>query len=381
MKMLYYKWFGAPMKLLIIKVFVLFIRALYAPMKLRKTQNKVLWLSRQSDVKSSDMIMLEKAIQKITPDTKQVFRLRRLKDESALSVSYIMSLFGDMWEMASARVVIVDTYSIPVSCLKHKKSLKTIQIWHALGAVKKFSLQSAGKVQGRDFGVAKAMHMHENYDYVIAPSTETARFYCEAFGCAEENIRIFSLPRVDVLLDEADKRNEFLKLNPEYSGKKIVAYIPTFRDNDEKFARDIYEAFKDSVDYALVVSAHPLSKTTESGEYNFNGDFISRDLMKLADVIVTDYSACAFEASLLGKPLYFYIPDYDVYKEEQGLNVDVKTEMPLFSFQSAEDLLKYIEKNDYDLNILSRFSEKYVENKKINNTELLAEFICSVLGS
>ena len=45
----------------------------------------------------------------VTPETKQVFRLRRLKDESSLSLSYIFSLFGDMWEMASARVVIVDT--------------------------------------------------------------------------------------------------------------------------------------------------------------------------------------------------------------------------------------------------------------------------------
>ena len=180
------------MKLLIIKVFVLFIRILYAPMKLRKTENKIVWLSRQSDSKSSDMIMLEKAISELSPETKQVFRLRRLKDESALSLSYIFSIFGDMWELASSKVAIVDTYSIPVSCLSHKKDLETVQIWHALGAVKKFSLQSAGKAQGRDLGVSKAMHMHENYDYVISPSHKTAEFYCEAFGCKEENIKIFS---------------------------------------------------------------------------------------------------------------------------------------------------------------------------------------------
>ena len=366
------------MKLLIIKVFVLFIRVLYAPMKLRKSQNKILWLSRQSDVKSSDMIMLEKAIQNITPETKQVFRLRRLKDESSLSFSYILSLFGDMWEMASSRVVIVDTYSIPVSCLNHKKSLTTIQIWHALGAVKKFSLQAAGKAQGRDSRVAKALHMHENYDYVIAPSVEASRFYCDAFGCSEDKIRVLSLPRVDILLDSTDKREEFLLLNPQYKGKKIVAYIPTFRDNDEAFATNISEVFKNNEKYGLVVSSHPLSKTTESGKFKFNGDFISRDLIKLADVIVTDYSACAFEASLLGKPMYFYIPDYEIYKKEQGLNVDVKKEMPTVSFESAENLLSCINTDEYDFNMLSAFSEKYVENRKTNNTELMAEFICSV---
>ena len=100
---------GEVMKLFIIKVFVLFIRILYAPMKLRKTQNKILWLSRQSDVKSSDMTMLEKAISDLSPETKQIFRLKRLKDESSLSVSYVFSIFGDMWEIASAKIVLVDS--------------------------------------------------------------------------------------------------------------------------------------------------------------------------------------------------------------------------------------------------------------------------------
>ncbi len=368
------------MKLLIVKVFVLFIRILYAPMKLRKTGNKIVWLSRQSDEKSSDMVMLEEAIKKISPDTQQVFRLRRLKDESALNVSYVLSIFGDMWELASAKVAIVDTYLIPVSCLKHKKELKTVQIWHALGAVKKFSLQSVGKAQGRDTGISKAMHMHENYDYVIAPSQATADFYCEAFGCGKDNIKILSLPRVDVLLDGMSRRDEFVTLNPEYTDKKIVAYIPTFRDNDEKYAESIFSKFGKCNDIKLVISAHPLSKTAESGKYKFNGDFNSRDLMKLADVIITDYSACAFEAAVLGKPLYFYIPDYEVYSEEQGLNVDVKSEMPLYSFQWAEDLIEAIKSDDYGFDTLSQFSERYVENKGTNNTECMAEFIHSLLS-
>lgn len=365
------------MKLFIIKVFVLFIRILYAPMKLRKTQNKILWLSRQSDVKSSDMIMLEKAINSLSPETKQVFRLKRLKDESSLSVSYIFSIFGDMWELASAKIVLIDTYSIPVSCLNHKKSLKTIQLWHALGAVKKFGLQAAGKAQGRDLGVSKAMHMHENYDIVIAPSVATGEIYCEAFGCKKDNIKILSLPRVDTLLDGISKRSDFENKNPDYKGKKIVAYIPTFRDNDDVYAERLYKAFENNENYKLVVSAHPLSKTAEKGTYKFKGEFSSVDLMKLADVLVTDYSACAIEGALLQKPLYFYIPDYEIYKREQGLNVDVKTEMPTLSFESETDLLSAIDSNNYDFNTLSRFSEKYVENKETNNTERMAEFICS----
>ena len=348
-------------------------------MKFRKTQNKILYLSRQSDAKSPDMLMLEDGIKKVSPKTQQVFRLKRLKDESAISLSYIFSIFGDMWEMASAKVVIADTYSIPVSCLNHKKETKIIQIWHAMGAVKQFSLQAAGKAQGRDSGVAKAMHMHENYDYVLAPSEATADFYCQAFGCKKENIKILSLPRVDVILNGDNRRNDFLKLNPDFLNKKIVAYVPTFRDDDEVYTQRLVSAFSSCEQYKLAVSAHPLSKSAQEGLNNIAGGFSSLDLMKLADVVITDYSACAFEAAMLKKPLYFYVPDYEKYKAEQGLNVDVLTEIQGVAFKNEDDLVKSISTGDYAFDLLSAFADKYVENKNTNNTELLAEFICSLL--
>ncbi len=366
------------MKLLILKVFVLFIRVLYAPMKLRRTQNKILWLSRQSNEKSADMQMLEKAIALINPTARQMFRLRRLKDESAVTPSYIFSILGDMWHIATAKVVIVDTYSIPVSCLNHKKATRIVQIWHAMGAVKKFGLQSVGKAQGRDEGVSRVLCMHRNYDYVIAPSKATGDIYCEAFGCKSDCIRIFSLPGVDVLLDNSNRRQEFLDLNPQYNGKRIVAYIPTFRHKDDVYASDLFNAFSGEKDSALVVSAHPLSKTAESGQYRLNGSFDSRDLMKLADVVVTDYSACAIEGALLNKPLYFYVPDYDIYKAEQGLNVDVKSELSGAVYEDAQALINAVNLGAYDFQALNAFKERYVEKIYSNNTEQLAQFICSL---
>ena len=348
-------------------------------MKLRKTQNKILYLSRQSNEKSTDMLMLEAGIKKISPDTKQIFRLRKLKDESAISLSYIFSIFGDMWEMASSRVVITDTYSIPISCLKHKENQKIVQIWHAMGAVKKFSLQAAGKAQGRDLGVAKAMHMHENYDYVLAPSSATGEIYCQAFGCKSENIKLLSLPRVDVILDGENRREEFLSLNPSFVGKKLVAYVPTFREDDDAYARELHKAFEGIFDMALVVSAHPLSKTAQQGKYTFNGNFTSLDLMKLADYVITDYSACTFEAALLKKPLYFFVPDYDKYNEEQGLNVDVFTELTGVAFKETAPLVEALNTKNYDFNMLEAFADKYVENKSNDNAERLALFIRSLL--
>jgi CDP-ribitol ribitolphosphotransferase len=97
--------------------------------------------------------------------------------------------------------------------------------------------------------------------------------------------------------------------------------------------------------------------------------------MKIADGIITDYSACAFEGSLLNKPMWFYVPDYEIYKAEQGLNVDVLNELPSISFSDEKMLVKDISSNNYDLSLIKQFSNKYVKNKNADNTEMLARII------
>ncbi len=364
------------MKVLIIKIFVFFINVLYTFIKLRKTENKIVWLSRQTNEKSEDMKMLSEEISRLSPEAKQVFRLRRLENESGLSFSYIFFVLRDMWEIASAKIAITDTYSIPISCLNHKSDLKVFQIWHALGAVKKFGLQSAGKAQGRDLGVAKAMSMHKNYNFVVAPSEKTAEFYCEAFGCSKEKIVIASLPRVDVISDGKSRYDEFIKFNPKYENKKLIAYFPTFRDNDYIYIKKLFDAFKNNEEYVLIVSPHPATKTSE--EYSFNGSFSTYDLGKLSYGIISDYSATAIECSLLNKPLWFYVPDYEQYKSEKGLNIEIKDEFPDACFEKECELISAI-KNDYDFDNLKRFSDKYIENKGTDNTQKLASIICDSL--
>ena len=109
--------------------------------------------------------------------------------------------------------------------------------------------------------------------------------------------------------------------------------------------------------------------------FTAKGNFSSYDLMKLADIIITDYSACAFEASLLLKPLYFFIPDYESYMQDRGINVDVKKEFPSAAFENAELLADAIKKDNYDMNSLEAFKEKYVENADTNSTKNLVKFI------
>lgn len=370
------------MKSILFEILKLGLRIIYAPIKLFKTKNRIVYLSRQSNDKSIDMVLLEKAIKEQSSDVEQVFRLRMIPDGFADKIKYCLAIFGDMYYLATSRVAILDTYSITVSCLNHKKDLKVIQMWHALGAIKRFGLQSVGTKEGRDEKISKAMCMHKNYDYVIAPSVATAKFYMEAFGCGADKMKICSLPRVDELLNDNGASAKFFKENPSLCGKRIVLYLPTFREREPYVANQLVTEFKDiEGDFSLIISPHPLfSKVKVEQEYSFNGSFSTYDLMKVADIIITDYSACAFEASVLMKPLFFYVPDYAEYSAERGINLDLKKEMPDFTFESAETLVKAL-KADYDFNKLFAFKTKYVENSKANNAEILAKFVLILMNS
>ena len=174
--------------------------------------------------------------------------------------------------------------------------------------------------------------------------------------------------------------SRFFTENPGLSHDKIVLYLPTFRERDAYIAEQLKVEFRDVDGYRLIISAHPLfSKIKIENEFSYSGDFSTYDLMKIADVIITDYSACAFEASVLMKPLYFFVPDYDEYSSERGINVDLKNEMPSATFENAEVLVNASKLNNYDFDMLYKFKCEYVENTKANNAEILAKFVSMLL--
>ena len=77
--------------------------------------------------------------------------------------------------------------------------------------------------------------------------------------------------------------------------------------------------------------------------------------------------------------MWFYVPDYEKYKAEKGLNIEVKNEFSKACFENEFELLNAIQNNDYDFDNLKRFSDKFVEYKGTDNAEKLAGIICNQL--
>lgn len=359
-----------------------FLNIIYFFVKMCPTKNKVVMLSRQSNKLSIDFELIQKEILERTDNVEIKVLCKILKNDIKERINYCFYILKCMYHIATAKVCILDSYSIPISILKHKKDLEVIQIWHASGAIKKFGHQSLNKKEGRGMGIAKIMNMHKNYSHIMAPSKITGNFYSEAFKTDNDKVFLNALPRIDYLLDEElgkDKINEFYKEYPKFKNKETILYVPTFRK--DKDCTDITKGLIDSINfekYNLIIKLHPLDKTEKMREYVVSNKYNTFDLLKIADYIITDYSAVAFEASVLNKPLYFYVYDIDEYEKTRGLNVNLVKEMKKSASTNIKKIVQAIENDEYDYQELEKFRNKYMINDH-NNTKRLVDFIFKYL--
>ena len=374
-------------KYFLLRIFVIIFRIVYFPIKILPIKNKVAFISRQSNNMSIDMSLLNEYLNCNYPEIITVILTKKLEYSLAGIFTYMIHVFKQMYHVATSKVVIVDGYCISVSVLNHKKATKFVQIWHALGAIKKFGYQTVNKLSGHSRAMAEAMCMHRNYDFVLCASEETAKHFCEAFNVEESKIKYLGLPRVDYIVknDEeiADKISEFYQKKKK---KEIVLYVPTFRKKQYVNLDDLISVF-DFDDTVLIIKLHPLDKLNISenirSKYSeksliIDSKYTAYQWLNLCDKVITDYSALGIEATLKGKPLYFYMYDFDEYMETVGLNIDLKKEFGKYAVDNSKDLAKVISQ-DYDFKMFEDFKEKYITVKTDNCTERISRFVVELM--
>lgn len=301
-------------------------------MKLLPAQRKVVLITREPRQISVDFALLKDAIRRRHPD----HRIVVIKHKK-LSPSYIPKAFREMFHLATCAGCLVDGYIIPVSILNHRQDLRIGQIWHALGAIKKFGHLASGTREGPHPRVAATMRMHQNYTFVCASGEVPASIYTAAFGIPAEKVWPLGMPRIDYLLDEekmAARRAKVLRRYPQLAqareaGGRTVLYIPTFRRGKQIPYTQVAAAFSDESS-TLVLLPHPIDKSPlpEGGRTIIGTDFGVLDWLAVADVVITDYSAVTYEAALRDIPLVFWPYDMDEYIEARGLAVDYEAEVP-----------------------------------------------------
>jgi len=345
-------------------------------------KEKVTIISRQSDKPTLDITLLYEELKYNNIET--VVLTKTLNRTLKGVVLYGIQMIVQMYHIATSKVVVLDGYCILVSVLPKKRGQKVIQMWHALGAIKKFGWQSIDNPDGHSKEVSEAMHMHENYDYVFAPGTVTGKFFAEAFRTPEEKTVYYGLPRIDFIKSvDVKKQEEIMRDYPGIADKINVLYVPTFRKNAELDLEKLVDSF-DFNKYNLIVKKHFLDK----GDYSWAEEagavvdmkYSSVEWLRICEKVITDYSAMAFEAAILERDLYIYQPDVSTYEHNVGLNVDLNTEAIAEYVCNKEKQLFEKICQPYKKEVIRAFREKYIEIELDNCTKKICTFIADLLA-
>lgn len=371
----------------LIKTAIAVMQLFYQIFKLFPVRNKIVFISRQADEPSLDFVLLRDEILREHPDYKVVMLCRMLNSGMISKISYALHILRQEYHMATSKAVILDSYCIAASVLKHRKSLVVIQMWHSVGTMKKFGYSILDRPEGSSSKIAHLMKMHHGYSFVLCAGEGYVDHLSQGFNVSPDIIKIYPLPRIQLLQDKEyieKKRSEIFAAYPELdNGKKNIVYVPTFRKaDDEDFDRALADlaAALDPDKYNLIVKAHPLSgyhgqKFETRGSFITCDEFTSMDTLLIADAVVSDYSCIIYEAAVLMKPLYFYTYDYDSYMSTRDIYMDYKKEIPGPMASDGKTLARAIDDMDsYDYDKLAAFLHKYVQATG-HETSDITEFI------
>ncbi|MGO1590535.1 MAG: CDP-glycerol glycerophosphotransferase family protein [Ancrocorticia sp.] len=341
------------------------MRAVYAPMKrfCRTDPCKVVLISRQSDHLSIDFELTLQEITSRLPEAKTVVITKRLEKSWRSALGFFWAQIASLYHLATAQVALLESYWPAVSAVEHKEELTVFQLWHSLGKIKKSGRQTVGQQQGWSASVANELRMHHGYDFVVAGAEAWNPAYRASFGIAEHQILNIGLPRADYLINHHERASRAVfQSYPELNdGKPIVLYAPTFRRTGgaSTGAKNVL-ADIDTTEFHLVVKGHANQPLLASHSSVIEcSEFTGMELLAVADMLITDYSAIAVEAALIGLKTIYYLFDYEEYSQQNGLNLDLPAEFPelvAFTQEELEDKLA----SAYPYEALERYQQKYL---------------------
>ncbi|MBR4451510.1 MAG: CDP-glycerol glycerophosphotransferase family protein [Clostridia bacterium] len=295
---------------------------------------------------------------------------------------------------ATSKVVIVDDYYNLLNTVEKRGNVTLFQLWHACGAFKTFGFSRLGKPDSP----RQSSPNHRMYDFTTVSSQGIVKYYAEGFGISDEKVLPTGIPRTDIFLDkdyEARVKESFYSKYPQLKNKKIILFAPTFRGAGQKSAFYPVSAFDPNAfseklgeDYAVLIKLHPFCEEKFEIRPENSGRVIDlseedeiNDLLFVTDILITDYSSCIFEASLLDIPMLFYAYDLYQYISERDFYSDFESFVPGKIVFTEEELGNSIIEGDFESGKIPAFKEKFFSQIDGKSSRRVADKILSVIDS
>ncbi|ASP24250.1 MULTISPECIES: CDP-glycerol glycerophosphotransferase family protein [Bacillus] len=276
-----------------------------------------------------------------------------------------------------SKAVITDNYFLMTSVLNRRPQTTCIQVWHANGSLKKFGLEDVTNQNRPASDISRFKKVYRSFDFVTVGSDAMADVFKKSFGIRDGQLLKTGVPLTDVYYEE--HKPELKHKWP----KKIILYAPTFRDYDMQSFRLPFteEQLTNALngEYMLLVKLHPavlhqISASFESELIKNVSDMRLHDLLKAADILITDYSSVPFEFALLNKPIFFFTYDLEEYDQKRGLIDNYTSVIPGKACHNSEALLEEMTKKPFRAEEMKRFSDKWNMYSDGNSSEALLKF-------
>lgn len=289
-------------------------------------------------------------------------------------LKYLFQFIYQTYLFNTSRVILLDGNSLVHTTIRKKKNVKVIQLWHALGAIKKFGTHT------------KRRYPIKGYDALIVSSQFFRKIFAESLDTKLSKTLALGYSKSDYLFDEEYQKQQVILFNeahPALKDKKLILYAPTFRGSG---IEDMHSNLNDieqlsnklKDDYQIMVKLHPLVKEhVDSAKLIDVSDHDLYQLLFVSDIVISDYSALIFDAMVLRKKVLLHLYDLKKYRDQRGLSVNI-SDMKLQKSYNIEDLyfnINNLKKIDYDA-----FNDKYLDAIDGHSSERIVEYILKVIN-
>ncbi|SJZ41929.1 CDP-glycerol glycerophosphotransferase, TagB/SpsB family [Pilibacter termitis] len=288
---------------------------------------------------------------------KEALRLEKLGVE-ILCLDEKRTLFRKILPILSkTKLILADNYFVVLGGIEMHPEVKVIQLWHAVGAMKKFGWDAVSTAQKSANDKARYTSVYAKFTHFVVASEKMARVFEQSWLAGPEKMLKFGNPRCDVYFDKEflkKSKEKFLETLPEAKEKKVIMYAPTFREagfGKVPLGLKQMNAFLERENLLLYVRLHPKEIGLQKEIQGYSSICSSIGILQLEeilpniDLLISDYSSVPFEYTL-AKPegkLFFYVPDCEQYEQEVGLSEGYREWVPGEIFETQGELMRAIQ--------------------------------------
>jgi len=319
--------------------------------------NAVFFESFYGQNASCNPLAIDRAIARLRPDVARYWSVTDASVSVPSGATALIEGSSEWWRIrGSARLLVVNDWLR--KRLRKRRYQTVLQTWHGT-MLKKLALS---RVRLGLRSAIATLRERRRWDILLAQNPYSRGVFRRAYAFTG-SVWEEGYPRDDVLVSgDAAAIRDRLGIS---SGVTVLLYAPTWRDDrpnhvDHLDVARFAELLGD--EYVTLIRGH--SRTLLPGEdvrapnvLDVTGYPDVSELFLVADALITDYSSVMFDFTVTGKPVYFFTPDLDHYREKlRGFYFDLIPVAPGPVVTTVAELAALVRDRD---NVRRQFTEKY----------------------